>query len=66
MGRIRTFVSKEESSEPAQYVEVDSVWLNVWVCDCSGSVMCGQLMIDVRLGSHAYLHVEIAVGVSTC
>lgn len=55
MGRMKRFASKEEWSEAAPLEEVDSLSLvpvcvsvSVWVCgDCNGSVMCGQLMIDV-------------------
>lgn len=54
---MKRFASKEEWSEAALCEEVDSLSLVpvcvcvcgcLWVCgDCNGSVMCGQLMIDV-------------------
>ena len=44
-----------KTSCPVQCVCV-CVCVCVWVgvCDCSGSVMCGRLMIDVKSGSHAH------------
>lgn len=58
MGRIKRFASKEEWSEPSSVCGGGLLaGSSVWACDCSGSVMCGQLTIDVRLGSHAHFHV---------
>lgn len=55
MGRIKRFVVKEERVNQLCIVEVDSLFRSsVWVCDCSSLVKSGQLMIDVRLGSHGY------------